>query len=230
MKVQNPWMGRTQKQAGGMVGYTLYGHNIMRAKPFEVRNPRTPAQQLQRARFTGLTKSANSLTADAINLLFPDTPVGRGRRSEFQHQLAVAFSAAVSQGEYVAQFDPTAIEEIGNGEIGYIGDMVEGAAAGVSGSSKIEGANFSTLKSQMVVNDNTMNVFIVACDGSNGTFKIVDTDMTFTEFDELDSYDIDDITVGAKAYAYAFVGRKLQLIGLGTFSVADRAARKSHNP
>jgi len=49
--VQNPITGRTKKAFGTAVFTSLFGKNIIRTKPLEVSNPRTPAQVKQRNKF-----------------------------------------------------------------------------------------------------------------------------------------------------------------------------------
>jgi hypothetical protein len=48
---QNPLIGRASGKFGGAVFATLFGQNILRTLPVEVRNPRTPAQTAQRNLF-----------------------------------------------------------------------------------------------------------------------------------------------------------------------------------
>ncbi len=49
--VQNPITGRTKKAFGTAVFSKSYDKNIMRAKPLDVKNPRTPGQMRQRNKF-----------------------------------------------------------------------------------------------------------------------------------------------------------------------------------
>lgn len=59
--IQNPVIGRAKQQAGGMVFSTWKGKNVMRAKPIAVANPKTEAQEIQRAKIAYLAKFAASL-------------------------------------------------------------------------------------------------------------------------------------------------------------------------
>jgi hypothetical protein len=49
--VQNPITGRTKKKFGTAIFSKQYGKNTMRAKPLEVKNPRTEGQVKQRTKF-----------------------------------------------------------------------------------------------------------------------------------------------------------------------------------
>jgi hypothetical protein len=50
--VQNPITGRSKNKFGTAIFSTQFGQNVMRTKPLEVKNPKTPAQLAQRAKFT----------------------------------------------------------------------------------------------------------------------------------------------------------------------------------
>ncbi len=53
--IENPMIGKARKKLGNTIFYTQWGKNILRSKPLEVKNPRTPAQQANRGRFKKLT-------------------------------------------------------------------------------------------------------------------------------------------------------------------------------
>jgi hypothetical protein len=88
MKIQSPWMGRIKGSAGNMTGCKVYDKNVMRAKAFEVNNPNTAAQQVQRGYFADLTKLVASFTPDQLRTLFPSKPKTMSRRNALSKQLA----------------------------------------------------------------------------------------------------------------------------------------------
>ena len=88
MKIQSPWMGRIRGSAGNMTGCKVYDKNIMRAKAFEVNNPNTAAQQVQRGYFADLTKLVASFTPEQLRTLFPSKPKAMSRRNALAKQLA----------------------------------------------------------------------------------------------------------------------------------------------
>lgn len=45
MKTQNPFIGRSRGSLANVVASTYLGHNILKSKPLEVRNPKTAKQQ-----------------------------------------------------------------------------------------------------------------------------------------------------------------------------------------
>ena len=88
MKIQSPWMGRIRGSAGNMTGCKIYDKNVMRAKAFEVNNPNTAAQQVQRGYFANLTKLIASFTPEQLRTLFPSKPKAMSRRNALAKQLA----------------------------------------------------------------------------------------------------------------------------------------------
>lgn len=88
MKIQSPWMGRIKGSAGDMTGCKVYDKNVMRAKAFEVNNPNTAAQQVQRGYFAKLTKLVAGFTPDQLRTLFPSKPKAMSRRNALSKQLA----------------------------------------------------------------------------------------------------------------------------------------------
>ena len=88
MKFQSPWMGRVKGSAGNMTGCKVYDKNVMRAKAFEVNNPNTAAQQVQRGYFAELTKLVAGFTPDQLRTLFPSKPKAMSRRNALAKQLA----------------------------------------------------------------------------------------------------------------------------------------------
>lgn len=87
-KVQNPVIGRSKGSAGGMTFSKVYQKNIMRAKAFEVSNPKTAAQTNQRDYFKSVSAQVAGFTPDQLRTIFPTMPKGMSRRNAFFKQLA----------------------------------------------------------------------------------------------------------------------------------------------
>jgi hypothetical protein len=81
-------MGRIKGSAGNMTGCKVYDKNVMRAKAFEVNNPNTAAQQVQRGYSAVLTKLVAGFTPDQLRTLFPSKPKAMSRRNALSKQLA----------------------------------------------------------------------------------------------------------------------------------------------
>lgn len=88
MKIQSPWMGRIKGSAGNMTGCKVYDKNVMRAKAFEVSNPNTAAQQVQRGYFADLMELTASFSPEQLRTLFPNKPKAMSRRNALSKQLA----------------------------------------------------------------------------------------------------------------------------------------------
>lgn len=102
MKTQNPWMGRFRGSAGNMTGCKVYDKNVLRAKAFEVSNPNTPAQQVQRSFFKDLSQLVASFSVDELRTLFGQKPKAMSRRNALARQLAE--DRTTDDGEKVLDF------------------------------------------------------------------------------------------------------------------------------
>lgn len=109
-KVQNPIIGRARGSAGGMTFAKQFDKNTMRAKPFEVANPKTAAQTNQRHYFATLSDLVAGFTAEQLAFLFPMKPKGMSRRNALSKQIAE--DVTTDQGQKVIDF--AHIDTIGN--------------------------------------------------------------------------------------------------------------------
>lgn len=110
-KIQNPIIGRAKGQAGGMVFSTLYGSNVMRAKPFQYRDKNSTTQQEFRSLFRYAVNFAAKLKFYAADL-FETPPAKMSPYSKLISQIRPAFTLAGS----AVQFNPDTME-IGQGSI-----------------------------------------------------------------------------------------------------------------
>lgn len=110
-KIQNPIIGRAKGQAGGMVFSTLYGSNVMRAKPFQYRDKNSTSQQEFRSLFRYAVNFAAKLKFYAADL-FETPPAKMSPYSKLISQIRPAFTLS---GSAVA-FDPDTMQ-IGQGSI-----------------------------------------------------------------------------------------------------------------
>lgn len=84
--VQNPLIGRTKKQAGGMVFTTLNGQNVMKSKPASYRDANTTVQQNNRTFHKSIVLLAASL-APIARSLFEKQPTTMTAYSRILQQL-----------------------------------------------------------------------------------------------------------------------------------------------
>lgn len=112
MKTQNPWMGRARGSAGNMTSSKVYDKNVMRAKAFEVNNPKTAAQTNERNFFADAQKVCQTVSEEQLRSLFGVKPKSKSRRNALLSQLLEAFSI----NNNVKEFDFSKLKAIGNGE------------------------------------------------------------------------------------------------------------------
>lgn len=182
MKTQNPLIGRSTKSKGADTFYTLNGQNIVRNKPMAVANPRTPAQVSQRVRFTAFTEAANSLPENELNALIPVKQLARNRRSTLQSQLASAYGAIQNPqsgalNDFVPTFNIDKVEDLGTGEVGYIGDMVE-CVQGTPGTLSFDATQLTAMVANVVNTEDAdrMAMIVIAEDGC--VLQVLDTNLT----------------------------------------------------
>ena len=94
MKGQFPWINRSKGSAGGMTTCKINDKNVMRAKPFEVANPKTTEQMKQRNYFAELSALVASFTPDQLRAIFPSKPKSMGRRNALSSQLSAFYSVS----------------------------------------------------------------------------------------------------------------------------------------
>lgn len=240
MKTQNAIFGRSRKSFGSATAYTMNGQNIVRTKPIAVANPRTDAQTAQRVRFNAFTKTANALPEDELNALIPDKELGRNRRTTLQAQLAPAYGAQENSDPTAAErivptFDYTKLGDLGTGEVGYTGDLVSLPIA--NGIVTLSEQNFETIVERMVNTNANEEVAMVAISEDGCMLQVKDLHATvesiLNDLAELHSLTYQFPRLGGHGSTVkAWVTKKkerLQLIGLGTFSVAKRTASGTHN-
>lgn len=111
MKTQNPWIGRMKGSAGSMTGCKVYDKNVMRAKAFEVSNPKTKAQQTERGFFAQLIAAVATLSDAQLRTLYPQKPKTKSRRNMLTTQLSSAFSVDGT----TKSLDFANVQQFGNG-------------------------------------------------------------------------------------------------------------------
>lgn len=110
-KIQNPIIGRAKGQAGGMVFSTLFGANVMRAKPFQYRDKNSTTQQEFRSLFRSAVNFAANLKFYAADL-FETPPAKMSPYSKLISQIRPAFTKS---GQSII-FNPNNIQ-LGQGSI-----------------------------------------------------------------------------------------------------------------
>ena len=87
-KIKQGILGGFKGKVGTVIGASWNGIAYMRGLPQSVRNPKTAAQEAQRAFFREVQDLAGQLTIEQQLFLFPTSPSGMTRRNALVKQLA----------------------------------------------------------------------------------------------------------------------------------------------
>ena len=173
-KIQNPIIGRARGSAGGMTFAKNYDKNVMRSKPFEVKNPKTQGQTTQRDFFKEVQTICASVSDEELRSLFGDMPKGMSRRNALSKQIAAAYSTDGTS----KVVDFSKLQAIGNGTKVYtpIQKITDGAAEDIGGYTqdmfpgvKMDTANsivivFDSEKQQIIINNMSLTLAEISSD------------------------------------------------------------------
>ena len=218
MKTQNPIIGRAKGSAGGMTACKVHDKNVMRAKAFEVNNPKTAAQTTQRDYFKDLSALVTSFSPEQLRTLFPNKPKAMSRRNALSKQLAEDVTIAGS----VKSIDFANIDTIGNAST-----MDFGTTTCSQAGSTISVAIDNAVKNNAEFADQSFGVVLV-----NETLGAMACPTT------ANYVSVGTLSITAPAswlathvmHAIPFIlskkDGKVTMVGYGTMSVTKRPARK----
>lgn len=213
-KVQNPVIGRSKGSAGGMTFSKVYDKNVMKAKPFEVSNPNTTAQQTQRNFFKSVSAQVAIFTVDMLRTIFPSKPKGISRRNAIFKQLAA--NTQVVSGEKLMKLSDLAT--IGNAPTMDFGTTTAAIASGVVNVNLDAAVKANTAVNEYyfvaaVVNDTKNEIFFDITNAlvSTGTLSI-NAPSTWEDTDTVHAIPM-------------ITDSKSAITGFGIVSVAQRPAR-----
>lgn len=219
MKVQNPIIGRARGSAGGMTFCKNYDKNVARAKAFEVSNPKTQAQQTQRAFFASLTALCSDFSDDQLRFLFPSKPKTMSRRNAVSKQIAQSYD--VNDTEKTIDFAD--IDTLGNAPVmdmgvttcefsnGSINVVLDGM---VSANKSLGGFDFVAV----IVNETKGAILLTTENGEVSDGSII---MHIpTGWETTDRIHAIPLITDSK-------DGKIALVGFGTLSVTKRPVRKN---
>ena len=217
MKIQSPWMGRVRGSAGNMTGCKVFDKNVLRAKAFEVSNPRTTAQVTQRDFFEQVTKIVSGVTEEQLRSLFGQKPKSMSRRNMLTKQVAAAYS--IDGTNKVVDFSK--LLAIGSGEkvtTPYV-QFVNGVTAD---------STVITKELLNVEDENNVNLILVAFDSENDVIHIFNTGDMLP--DEMTTGDlIDEFFQDFNGFAYVTCSSKgddIASLPFGAFTIKTRSAGK----
>ena len=170
-KVQNPIIGRAKGSAGGMTFSKNSDQNVMRAKAFEVNNPKTQAQTTQRNFFKQVQQIAASVTPAQLRSLFGVKPKKMSRRNALTKQIAAAYSVDGT----TKSVDFSKLLAIGNGE--KVTTPIE-----IVQDSTTEGKVYNISMFGTKANENT-TLILVGFDTDNKRIHLINTGLTLADID-----------------------------------------------
>lgn len=219
-KVQNPVIGRAKASAGSMTFTKNHDKNVMRAKAFEVSNPKTAAQTNQRTFFALVAAITQSVSDAELRSLFGQKPKGMSRRNMLSKQIASAYS--VVDGQKVVDFSK--LQAIGNGQackspfIPIVNGIIE---SGIVFSPEM----FQGFK------DGVTNTIIVVFDNNSNSIKILNTDK-YLCVDVWQSEDLEILLEDYDGYCYvtcATNGEDVSELPFGSFTIKTRQTQDNAN-
>ena len=219
-KIQNPIIGRARGSAGGMTFAKQFDKNTMRAKPFEVANPKTAAQTNQRTFFRQVQDITASVSDDQLRSLFGMKPKGMSRRNMLSKQIAAANS--IVNGQKVVDFSK--IIGIGNGEA--VSTPLVGIVEAVTDESDV--FNMSMLN---VTPNQSPNLIVVIFDTDNDS--IICSNSNIVASNDINMQDVlDNIGFNGSGYGYltcASDGSDVSEMSFGSFTIKTRREDAAQN-
>ena len=214
MKGQFPWIGRSRGSAGGMTTAKINDKNVMRAKAYEVTNPKTAAQVMQRDFFKQVQEVCASVTEDQLRSLFGVKPKTMTRRNALSKQIAAAYSVAGS----TKSVDFSKLQAIGNGQ--KVNTPIF----------KVENGSFDTadFELQMFGQNATLNtnLILVQFDTDNNKIIVYNTNRAINLIieDDINTIFGDDIITNGYFYpTCAENGENVYQREFGSFTIKTRA-------
>ena len=220
-KIKQGILGGFKGKVGTVIGSSWNGIAYMRGQAQSVRNPKTPAQMIQRDFFKEVQDLAGQFTNEQLAFLFPNSPKNMTRRNALAQQLA-ADPIVTDDAKHV---DLANLNSIGNAATAEMPDVtvaVDGSNLAISwsGASDFRSEHADEYPTIFVANVSKKKVYLVnstAVVGASGA---------------------QSFNVGLAAYGEAedtfsgfmlATGGKVALVGFGTMGVTKRPARPKKN-
>ncbi len=220
-KIKQGILGGFKGKVGTVIGSSWNGISYMKGQAQSVRNPKTPAQMIQRDFFKEVQDLAGQFSNEQLAFLFPNSPKNMTRRNMLAQQLA-ADPIATDDAKHV---DLVNLNSIGNAATADMPDVTI-AAAGENltiswdGNGDFRAEHSDEYPTIFVANVTKKKVYLV-----NSTTTIGETGAQ-------------SFNVGLAAYGEATdtfsgfmlaTGSKIVLVGFGTMAVTKRPARPKKN-
>ena len=220
-KIKQGILGGFKGKVGTVIGSSWNGISYMKGQAQSVRNPKTPAQMIQRDFFKEVQDLAGQFSNEQLAFLFPNSPKNMTRRNALAQQLA-ADPIATDDAKHV---DLANLNSIGNAATAELPDVTIAAAGenltiSWNGNGDFRAEHSDEYPTIFVANVTKKKVYLV-----NSTATIGETGAQ-------------SFNVGLAAYGEATdtfsgfmlaTGSKIVLVGFGTMAVTKRPARPKKN-
>ena len=220
-KIKQGILGGFKGKVGTVIGSSWNGISYMKGQAQSVRNPKTPAQMIQRDFFKEVQDLAGQFSNEQLAFLFPNSPKNMTRRNALAQQLA-ADPIATDDAKHV---DLANLNSIGNAATAELPDVTITAAGenltiSWDGNGDFRAEHSDEYPTIFVANVTKKKVYLV-----NSTATIGETGAQ-------------SFNVGLAAYGEATdtfsgfmlaTGSKIALVGFGTMGVTKRPARPKKN-
>ena len=221
-KIKQGILGGFKGKVGTVIGSSWNGIAYMRGLPQSVKNPKTAAQQAQRAFFKEVQDLVGQLSYEQLLFLFPNTEQGMSRRNALVKQLA-AFPLVENDEKHVDLAD---IASIGNAPTDELPDVTITASRS---NLTISWDQENAWRTQHGDEYPTICVFNVT---QKKIFLVHSTVTVGASGEQSFSLNHDAFGIGSDEYSGIMLstGSKIPLVGFGTLAVTKRPARQGRNP
>ena len=220
-KIKQGILGGFKGKVGTVIGASWNGIAYMRGLPQSIKNPKTAAQQAQRAFFAEVQDLVGQLTYEQLRFLFPNPEKEMSRRNAMVKQLAAL--PVVEEG--TKHVDLANLNSIGNAATADMPDVTV-AAAGENltiswdGASDFRSEHADEYPTIFVANVTKKKVYLVNSTAAIGASGAQSFNVGLAAYGEAED------TFSGFMLA---TGSKIALVGFGTMSVAKRPARPKKN-
>ena len=221
-KIKQGILGGFRGKVGTVIGASWNGIAYMRGLPQSVKNPKTAAQQAQRAFFKEVQDLVGQLSYEQLLFLFPNSEQGMSRRNALVKQLA-AFQLVENDEKHVDLADITSLGNAPTAELPDVTITASRSTVTISWDAENDwraqhGDEYPTI---CVFNVTQKKIFLVHSTVTVGASGV----QSFT-------LNHDALGIGSDEYNGFMLstGKKIPLVGFGTLGVVTRPARQGRNP
>ena len=221
-KIKQGILGGFKGKVGTVIGASWNGIAYMRGLPQSIKNPKTAAQQAQRAFFREVQDLVGQLSYEQLVFLFPESVQGMSRRNLLVKQLST--DPLVAEGSKHA--DLADITSLGNAPTADLPDVsIVASRSAVTISWDADTA----WRSQHADEYPTICVFNVT---QKKIFLVHSTVTVGASGSQSFSVESDAFGIGSSEFNGFMLstGSKIPLVGFGTMGVINRPARQRRNP